>query len=148
MIDIGSARLGMIVADQLRREEENPPPRRGTASTPERERTAASTDALIVSERSYRMFNATDGGGISCRIFSSGRLHAVGHVHRVRTRLALNDEHDGARAVVPARGLVVLDVVGDSPDLFEMDWRAVAVRHDHVAKLTGVLELASSPRTV
>ncbi len=70
------------------------------------------------------------------------RLHAVRDVHGVRARLALDREHDGARAVVPARRLVVLHVVRDAADLLEVHRRAVAVRDDDVAELVRVLELA------
>src|SRR5215831_8017225 len=60
MIDIGSARLGMIVADQLRRNKKITSTT--SASVSSRVNVTSSTDALIVAERSYSVSTWTAGG--------------------------------------------------------------------------------------
>src|SRR5580765_8473035 len=71
MIDIGSARLGMIVADQLRRNRKMTATTRKSVSSSVN--VTSSTLALIVCERSYSTFIFTDGG-ISSWIFPSAAL--------------------------------------------------------------------------
>ena len=60
MIDIGSARLGMIVADQFRRNRKITSTTRPSVSSSVN--VTSSTDALIVAERSYSVSTCTAGG--------------------------------------------------------------------------------------
>ena len=129
----------MIVADQLRRN-------RKMTSTTSRSvsssvNVTSSTDAWIVAERSYSVVTFTDGGisvwNCSSAAFTRFATSTV-FVPGWRWIASTID----ARAVVPARRLVVLHVVGDAADLVEVHRRAVAVRDDDVAELVRVLELA------
>ena len=54
------------------------------------------------------------------------RLDGVDDLDRVGVGLALHGEHDGALAVVPARGLVVLDRIDDARDVAQAHRMAVA----------------------
>ena len=69
-------------------------------------------------------------------------LHRRRNLDGVRPRLPLDREHDRARAVEPARYLVVLHVIEHVPDVPEPDRRTVPVRHDHSRERCRVLELA------
>src|SRR5439155_933340 len=117
-IDSGTARLGMIVADRLRR---NRKMTRTTRAIDRRSVNSTSwTDSRIATERSDRVHDL-DG---------------------VRPRLALDGEDHGPLVVVPARDLAGLHAVDNAPQLLEPDGRAVAVRHDERAEGGGVRELA------
>ena len=69
------------------------------------------------------------------------RFHPVRHRNSVGSRLPLNRQNDGAVAVVPARYLVVLDVVEHLAELVEMNRSAVSVGDNHLSELLCVLEL-------
>src|SRR5205814_10687096 len=66
---------------------------------------------------------------------------AVRHRNSVGSGLPLNRQNDGTVAVVPARDLVVLDVVEHLAELVEMNRSAVSVGDYHLSELLGVLEL-------
>ena len=65
MIDIGSAKLGMIVADQLRRNRKMTPTTSTSVSSSVN--VTSSTEALIVADRSYNVDTVTAGGISVCR---------------------------------------------------------------------------------
>jgi hypothetical protein len=60
------------------------------------------------------------------------RPDRVHNGNRVRVRLLLDRQHDGAPPVEPGRDLVVLDAVVDSRDFIEFHRRPVAPRDDHL----------------
>ena len=68
--------------------------------------------------------------------------HCIDHFDGVRTRLALDRQHDAARAMDPACDLVVLDTVGHRADVAEAHRRAVAPGDDLAAEGVGVGELS------
>src|SRR5260370_17207643 len=69
------------------------------------------------------------------------RAHAARDGDRVRARLPLDGEHDGAVAIEPRGALVVLHVVEHEPDIAEADGGAVAIRDHQGPELGRVLEL-------
>ncbi len=66
----------------------------------------------------------------------------VHHFHRVRARLALDGQHDGARVVIPGRLLVVLHAVEHVAQLLQPHRIAVAIRDNHRTKRRRVFKLA------
>ena len=69
------------------------------------------------------------------------RPDAIDHLDRVGFRLAVDAEHDRARAVVPAGRLVVLDRVGHDRQIAQAHRPAVARGDDDVAELLAVGQL-------
>ena len=83
----------------------------------------------------------------TCRVVARGQLlvearqqrpDTIDHLDRVGLRLAVDAEEDRARAVVPARGLVVLDRVRHGRQVAQPHRPAVARRNDDVAELLAV----------
>src|ERR1041385_8701946 len=60
------------------------------------------------------------------------RVHGVGDSHRVRTRLAVDREHDRAAAVEPAGDVRVLNAVPHLAQVAERHRRAIDVLDDEV----------------
>ena len=140
MTEIGSARLGMIVADELRRNRK--------ITSDDEEQREHERELHVVDRRLDRLPSGRRGrsartaGGISLWSFSSDAF----------TRSATSTVFvPGCRwiasmiARVPLYQLAVLLFCTSSviaPDLAEVHRRAVAIRDDHVAELLRVLELA------
>ena len=78
-----------------------------------------------------------DGCGQQRRERCDRRLDAVRDLHRVRPRLTLDCQNDGALAVVPARVAGVLHVVDHVGDVLESYRRAVLIRHRELAEFRG-----------
>ena len=143
MIESGSARLGITVAETLRRK------RKITITTSTKASSIVNftsfTDSRIDSERSNRTRSLTDGG-ISFPRTGRSAFTSSATCDRVRARLALDREDDRAlgRLVVevPRRRLVVLDAVDHAPELLEAHGGAVAVRDDDRVVGLGVRQLA------
>ena len=76
------------------------------------------TDSRMDIERSYSMLSVIDGGGIGLELRQQ-RLDVVHHLDRVRARLPLNRQHNGALVVEPVRNLVVLHAVDDVAQLLQ-----------------------------
>src|SRR5216110_2419994 len=126
----GRARLGMIVADTLRRKAKMT----STTST-----SAASmvsftsrTEARMDCERSNRISTCTEGGS-----------HALKVGRSAVTASATSTVLVPLGGAVPRGRLVVLDAVDHLPQLLQADGRAVAVGDDHGPVLLGAGELAS-----
>ena len=68
-------------------------------------------------------------------------LDPVHHLDGVRTRLALDRQHDGAFAVEPARVELVFDAVHRFGDVLNANRRAVLVGDDLLVERRGVLKL-------
>ncbi len=83
-----------------------------------------------------------DGGGDLRAERCDRGLHAVSNLHRVRARLTLNGQHDGALAVVPARVARVLDVVQHIGDILEPHRGTVLVRDSQLAEFGGARDRA------
>ena len=123
----------MIVAERLRRK------RKITSTTSTSVSSSVNvtscTDSWIVAERSYSvdtLHRRRNLGLAACSSAAFTRFAtATVFVPGWRWIASTID----ARAVVPARRLVVLHVVGDAAELAEVHRRAVAIRDDHVAEL-------------
>ena len=116
MIAIGSVRLGIIVATALRRKKKITATTSTSATSSENFTSA--TALLIEIDRSYCRCTLSVGGK-PFSISASVVLDAPRDLDRVRARLALDHQVDGALVVVPARRLVVLDVVEHVRDVAE-----------------------------
>ena len=68
-------------------------------------------------------------------------LDGVHHLDGIAAGLALHNQVNGARVVVPGRDLVVLHAVDHPPQLLQANGRAVAVSHDEGAIRGGGIEL-------
>ena len=68
-----------------------------------------------------------------------GVTHQIDDLDGVGVGLALDRQHDGARVVEPGGDFFVLDAVDDAGHFVELDRRAIAVGHDHVAVGGGTL---------
>ncbi len=68
-------------------------------------------------------------------------LDRIDHADCVGAGLALDGEHDGALAIVPARHLVIGDAVDGAPDILDAHRRAVAEGHDLPLELRSILHL-------
>ena len=101
MIDIGSARLGMTVAERLRRN------RKITSTTrkhgqQQRELHVGDRVADRVRERSYRVVDADRRRQLGAEARQQ-LVDRVDHLDGVGARLALDREHDRALVAVPSR---------------------------------------------
>ena len=123
-MEAGSARLGMTVAEMLRRN------RKMTITTSAMVSTIVNlmswTDSRIDCDRSLR--TASVERGRKLRLDLRQQLaDRVDDLDRVRARLPLHGQVDRPRFVVPARRLVVFDAVVDVRELVEPHRPAVAV---------------------
>ena len=139
---IGSARLGITVAETLRRKKKITSTTRPKVSSSVH--CTSLTESLIdlgavvehVHAHRRRQLLAQDVEGLP---------HRLGDGDRVGARLALDRQDDapalGAPGREPGGGLVVLDAVEHLADVLEPHRRAAAVRDDQLAKAARVLEL-------
>ena len=102
------------------------------------------TDSSMPTERSNSVSTFTPPG-ISARIESNSARDGTRDRDGVRPGLTLHREHDRAHAVVPARVLVVLDVVEHATERAELHGGAVAIRDAQRAELRRVRRAARSP---
>ena len=133
MTDTGSARLGITVADTLRRKRKITSTTSPIVST--RVNFTSATDSRIDFERSLRTSSVDRGGELrpQCR---HQRADRVDDLHRVGAGLALNRDEDRASRALIGPGLVVLHAVEDARHLVEAHRRAVAVG-DHDRPVPG-----------
>ena len=131
MMDMGSARLGIIVADKFRRKMKMTITTRNTVSISVCSTSA--TDLRMDCERSKRMSMWT-AAGIWLAELRQQLFDVVHDLDRVRAGLALDGEHDGAGVVIPARHLVVLHAVGHVAQFLQTHRIAVAIRDNHRAE--------------
>ena len=123
----GTAILGMIVADRLRRNRKMTITTSATVSISSN--STSCTDARIVVVRSVRICTVTDDGqrGLQAR---HQRLDPVDDRDDVGAGLALNIDDHGRRQVHPRRRLDVLGVVDRVGDVGKFDRRAVVIGDD------------------
>src|SRR5205823_3451039 len=73
-------------------------------------------------------------------------LNGVGDFNGVGSWLALNSKNNrsanGIRRFGPARGLVVLYTINDSPKVFQTDRRSAAVHHNQLSEIRRARQLA------
>ena len=139
MMDIGNASDGMMVAERFRRKMKITMMTSAIVSISVN--FTSSTDARMETERSYEVSIRTGGRDV---IFQSGQqfLDAVDDRDRIRSRLLLDRQNDGANAVKPACGLVVLHAVHHSAEFVQANRGAIAVSHHHGAELRSIHALS------
>ena len=137
-IDIGTARLGMTVAERFRRKRKMTSTTRKIASSSVN--LTSFTDSRMEMDRSYSIVRCMAGGMIGTK--SRQELEdTVYHRDGVGPGLPLNGEDDARFAVDPTREAVILHAVGDRGHLVQPHGRAVAIRHDQRAIERSVGEL-------
>jgi hypothetical protein len=94
------------------------------------------TDSFTISDRSFRISSLAAAGSAAS---NAGKqlLDVLGDLDRVAPGLALDGEDDGARALEPRGGLVVLDAVHDVGDLGEANRVPLAVGDDDAPEPLG-----------
>ena len=139
MTDIGSARLGIDGRPEAAQEEEDHHHHEREGDD-ERElhvvHRVADRDRPVVEQV---QLDGLRQRGLEAR---QQRQDVLGHLDRVRARLALDRQDDRALVDVPGRGLVVLDAVDGRADLAQAHGMAVAVRDDGRQVRLGGHELA------
>ena len=132
--DTGTARAGMIVADTERR---NRKITRITSAIAIVERELDVLDRIADRDRSIGEDLQIDRRRHLGPIGRQLLPNRIDHRDRVGAGLPLHRQHHRALVVEPARDLVVLDAVDDVGDFLELDRRAVAPGHDHIAVFLG-----------
>ena len=141
-IAIGSARLGMIVAETLRRKRKMTSTTRNRVSS--RVNSTSLTESLIEVDRSIRMFMETEAGSWSRKVGRSLLTASATSTVLVpgwRWTARMMDRVLLGAVEVPGRHLVVFDAVGDLRDVAEPHGRAVAIGDDQRPVGVGIVEL-------
>ena len=128
--DTGTASAGMMVAETLRR---NRKITMMTSAIAIRQRFLHVDDRRADGERAVEQGLHLDRRRHLRAHGGQALAHKVDHLHGVGVGLALDRQHDGALVVEPGGDLVVFDAVDHAGDLVELDRRAVAIGHNHVA---------------
>ncbi len=140
--DRGRARLGITVAETLRRKRKMTRTTRQRVSS--RVNCTSLTDAWMGSALSNRMLRLAEAG-IWLLKLGSRALTALETCDGIGAGLALDGQQDAAVVVEPGGHLVVLDAVEDAAQVLQAHRRAVAVGDDDGPELRGVVELAAWP---
>ena len=131
MIDIGSARLGMTVAEMFRR---NRKITQHDEHQRQHERELHVVDRRLDRLRPVVQRRHVHRLGISLWMRASAAFTPLATLTVFVPGCRWTASTIARLAVDPARGLVVLHVVGDAADIAQVDRRAVAVRDDHVGE--------------